>query len=300
MFVITGATGNTGSVVAERLLAGGQKVRVVGRDGNRLQPLAERGAEIFVADMSDTSALTRAFEAARTVYVLIPPKLDEPDPRGYQEKIIDSIAAAVEKAGVTHAVSLSSVGADKPERTGPVVGLHNFEQKLNRLAPLNVFHLRPAYFMENLLPQVGIIQNFGMMAGPVRGDLTLPMIATRDIGNYAADTLAKLNFSGKQTRELLGQRDVTYNEVAGIIGKAIGQPGLRYQQLPAAQLKPALAQMGMSSKMADLLLEMADSLNSGYMVALEPRCPQNTTPTSIEEFVATEFVPRFQGKTAAA
>jgi len=55
---------------------------------------------------------------------------------------------------------------------------------------------------------------------------------------------------------------------------------------------PALIQMGMSASMADLLLEMAEALNSGYMRALEPRSAENTTPTSIETFVAEEFVPR--------
>ncbi|HZU41735.1 MAG TPA: NmrA family NAD(P)-binding protein [Terriglobales bacterium] len=300
MFVVTGASGNTGSVVADQLLASGQKVRVVSRDPKHLASLIQRGAEPFAADLTDTPALARAFEGARGVYVLIPPKIDAPDIRGYQEKVSDSIAAALAAAKVSYAVALSSIGADKPAKTGPVLGLQKFEEKLNRISALNVLFIRAGYFMENLLPQVGVIQNFGMMAGPVRGDLRLPMIATRDIGAFAGDVLAKLDFTGKQTRELLGQRDVTYNEIAPIIGNAIGQPGLQYQQLPGAQLKPALTQMGMSPNMADLLLEMAESLNSGYMAALEPRSPQNTTPTSIEEFVQTDFVPRFQGKTAAA
>ena len=71
-------------------------------------------------------------------------------------------------------------------------------------------------------------------------------------------------------------------------------------QLGPAQLKPALTQMGMSSNMADLLLEMSEALNSGYMAALEPRSAQNTTPTSIETFVAETFVPLFTGKSASA
>ena len=93
---------------------------------------------------------------------------------------------------------------------------------------------------------------------------------------------------------------MTYREVASVIGKAINRPNLQYVQLPPPQLKPALVQMGMSSNVADLILEMADALNSGYMVALEPRSPRNTTPTPIETFVLEEFVPRFQGKAAGA
>ena len=195
---------------------------------------------------------------------------------------------------------LSSIGADKPDKTGPVVGLHNLEQKLNAVGSLKALHLRASYFMENLLPQVGIVQNFGMAGGPLRGDLKVPMIATQDIGAAAAEALLKLDFSGKLARELLGQRDLTYHEVAAVIGQAIGKPGLNYVQFPPAQLKPALMQMGMSANMADLILEMAEALNSGHMAALEPRSAQNTTPTSIEAFVARQIAPQFAGKAAGA
>ena len=91
---------------------------------------------------------------------------------------------------------------------------------------------------------------------------------------------------------------MTYREVASVIGKAIGRPSLAYVQMPPQQIKPALVQMGMSPNVAGLILEMAEALNSGYMAALEPRSPRNTTPTSIETFVLEEFVPRFQGKAA--
>jgi len=192
------------------------------------------------------------------------------------------------------------MGADKSEKVGPVVGLHNLEKKFEAIAGLNALFLRAAYFMENLLPQVGLIQSLGMMGGPLRADLPVPMIATRDIGAAAADYLLKLDFTGKQTRELLGARDVTYSEIARVIGVAIGKSDLTYKQLPAAQLKPALMQMGMSPSMADLLLEMTDSLNSGYMKALEQRSAKNTTPTTIETFVAEVFVPAYRGKAARA
>ena len=131
------------------------------------------------------------------------------------------------------------------------------------------------------------------MGGPLRSNVKVAMIATQDIGAAAAEALLKLEFSGKQARELLGQRDLTYQEVASVIGKAIGKPDLGYMQLGAAQIKPALAQVGMSSNMADLLLEMSESLNSGYMAPLEPRSARNTTSTSIETFVAEQFLPRF-------
>jgi uncharacterized protein YbjT (DUF2867 family) len=251
-------------------------------------------------DLTDAEGLARAFDGARAVYALVPPNISSADVRSYQERVTDSLAAALDKASIPYVVALSSVGADKADKVGPVVGLHNLEQKLSGLSSFNVVYLRAGYFMENLLPQVAVIQNFGMVAGPLQADLRVAMIATRDIGEAAAELLLKLDFAGKQARELLGQRDLTYREVAAVIGKAIARPALAYVQLPAQQLKPALVQMGMSSNMADLLLEMAEAMNSGYMAPVEPRSARNTTPTSIETFVAEEFVPRFQAKAAGA
>jgi uncharacterized protein YbjT (DUF2867 family) len=178
--------------------------------------------------------------------------------------------------------------------------LHQLEEKLNTIAGLNVLHLRAGYFMENTLGQVGAIQGFGMTAGPLRADLKLPMIATHDIGEAAAAALLTLDFAGHQTRELLGQRDLTMADAAAIIGKAIGRPKLSYVQLPEAQINPVLRQLGMSSSVADLILEMAGALNSGHMRALEPRSASNTTPTSYEEFVAKVFIPVYEGKSTAA
>ena len=197
-------------------------------------------------------------------------------------------------------MALSSIGADKPQGTGPIGGLRRLEQELNAVADLNVLHIRAGYFMENTLGQAGAIRAFGKAAGPVRGDLKLPMIATHDIGVAAAEALHKLNFSGKQTRELQGQRDIDYNEVAAVIGKAIGKPELSYVQLSDEQARPAFLQLGFSASVLDGLLEMSAALNSGYIHALEKRSQQNTTQTSYEDFVVQQFMPLFQEKSQAA
>ena len=298
MYVVLGASGNTGHIVANNLLTHGQKVRVVGRNAAHLQALTAKGAEPFIADVTDTKALTKAFHQADSAYVMIPPNPTSKDPLGYSNQVGDAIAAAVQNAGIKNVVTLSSIGADKSSGTGPVVGLYNLEQKLNQIRSANVLHLRPGYFMENTLPQANAIRQMGAAATPLRADLKLPMIATRDIGAAAADALLHPNFQGKQTRELLG-RDLSYAEVTAIIGKAIGKPDLKYVQAPDDQFRAVLVQMGMSEQFARLLLEMIAALNSGYMRALEPRTAQNTTPTSFETFVAESFVPAYQQQPAA-
>jgi uncharacterized protein YbjT (DUF2867 family) len=299
MYVVLGASGNTGQVVAKNLLARGQKVRVVGRNAAHLQSLAAEGAEIFIGDVTDPPALTKAFHKADAAYVMIPPNPTSNDFRAYQDRVTDAIAAAVRNAGVKNVVSLSSIGSDKPSGTGPVVGTHDLEQKLNQIDGANVLHLRAGAFMENTLPQVGAIRMAGSMIGPVSPNLKLPMIATRDIGAAAADALLRLGFQGKQTQELQGQRDLDYTEAAAIVGKAIGKPDLRYIQAPAGQIRAAMVQMGMSDSVAGLMLEMAGALNTGHMRALEPRSAVNTTPTKFETFVDESFVPAYQQQAAA-
>jgi len=300
MYVVTGASGNSGHVVAEKLLAQGQKVRAIGRNAERLQLLTALGAEPFVCDLTDRAALTKAFAGAQGVYAMVPPDMTAHDYRAQQDRVTDALAAAIAEAKVKHVVTLSSFGADKAEKTGPVVGLHEFEKKLNQISGLNVLHLRAGYFMENTLAQIGIIKAMGVTAGPLRAELELPMIATRDIGAAAAARLVKLDFSGSQTHELQGERDISMAEAAGIIGRAIGRPHLSYARMPNADVRAAFVQMGMSESTADLMLEMTDALNAGHMAALEKRSAENTTPTSYETFVKAEFAPRFLGKPATA
>jgi len=201
---------------------------------------------------------------------------------------------------VKQVITLSSIGADKATGTGPVVGLHNLERKLNEISGLNALHLRAGYFMENTLVQIGIIKALGVAAGPLRAELELPLIATHDIGEFVAEALLRRNFSGHETRELQGARNVSMAEVASIIGREIGRPHLSYKQLPDDQVREALLQAGMSQDVADLVIEMSHAMNSGHLVALEERSKENTTPTTYEEFVKRVFAPQFKGKPAAA
>ena len=300
MYTVLGATGNIGSVIARKLLEKGEKVRVVGRSMARLQPLVQKGAEPFLGDVGDARAMERALSGARAAFLMIPPSMTSQDYRADQERQSDAIATAVGNAGLHYAIHLSSIGGQAPSGTGPIAGLHASEQKLNALDKLNVLHLRPAYFMENHLAAIGMIQMMGLYGGAWKADMKIPMIATKDIGAYAADRLLKLDFSGKQTQELLGERDISMNEAAAIIGKGLNKPELRYAQFPYDQVKQVLMQMGTPPKTAALIIEMIEGFNNGIAVGTEARSERNTTPTSLETFVKEVFIPAYQGKAVGA
>src|ERR1700691_6067331 len=299
MIVITGATGNTGKPAVQALLATGEKVRVIGRDAKKLDAFAQKGAEAFVGNAEDAAQMSKAFEGATAVYLMIPPLIDE-DYRTYQDRVSDAYLTAVTNAHVPYAVTLSSLGAQHPEKTGPIVGCHHLEQKMNSVPGLNVLHLRPGPFMENLFMSMTPLRTMGFLPGGAPGDAPLSMIATKDIGAYAGKRLHAHDFSGSSIQELLGPRDITMKKLATVVGNAIGKPKLGYMQVPFMMLEPALVQTGMQKTTAALLIEMWKSMNSGTLKLHEPRNAKNTTPTSIETFVTDVFAPAYSSMAAKA
>ncbi|MEE9132770.1 MAG: NmrA family NAD(P)-binding protein [Gemmatimonadota bacterium] len=284
MYAVVGATGNTGRAVAEALLAEGKDVQVIGRSAERLQPLVEKGAEPVVGSVDDAQAMALAFSGAVGVYCMIPPRYDVDDFRGYQRNIGESLTRAIQEAGVEWVAFLSSVGAQHKEGTGPIAGLREQEERLNSLDKVNVINLRAGWFMENFFMSIDTIRTMGVIGTPVRGDAPIPMIATRDIGAYAAERLAKLDFSGKSNREVLGPRSLTLEEATSVLGAAIGKPNLSYTQFPYEDAEQAMIGMGMSKGVAGVFTEMYRGMNDGLVVPEEERSPENTTPTTMEEF----------------
>ena len=300
MYTILGATGNIGSVIARTLLSNGEKVRVVGRNAGRLQPFVQRGAEAFVGNVMDTEAMTRALAGARAAFLMVPPNMTSPDYRADQERTSDAISAAAKNSGLQYAVNLSSYGAQAPAGTGPIAGLHNSEKKLDAIDKLKVLHLRPGYFFENHLAGIQMTQMMGIFGGALKGDLKIPMIATRDVGAYAAERLLKLDFNGRRTQELQGERDLTLTEVVAVIAKGLRKPELRYVQFPYDQMEKVLEQMGAPAKTVASFIEMFQGINNGIVTATETRSPANTTPSSIETFVKEVFAPAYRGKAVSA
>jgi len=296
MIVVTGATGRTGSAATKELLAKGEQVRVVGRDAKKLARLVELGAEAFVGSVEEVASMTAAFDGASAVYLVLPEDIAQQDLRALQERVSDCYAAAIRDAQVRFVVNLSSIGAQHAKGTGPIVGLHNQEKKLNQIAGLNVLHLRAAYFMENLFMSIAPLRSMGALPGAFRGDVKMPWIATKDIGEYAAGRLAARDFSGSSVQELHGQRDISMKEAAMVVGNAIGKPELAYMKMPSMMLEPALMSMGLPKKTVELLLEMWDGANAGLIVPEEARSPKNTTATALESFVTEVFAPAYLQK----
>ncbi|MBN1446672.1 MAG: NmrA family NAD(P)-binding protein [Bacteroidetes bacterium] len=287
MIVIMGATGTVGRNVATTLLERGERIRVIGRSAERLQPFVALGAEAAVGNATEVAFLTEAFTQASSVFAMIPTKRDAENIRSYQNAFGEAIARALQNASVSHVVHLSSHGANQSEGTGPVKGLHDQEQRLNAIQGLNVLHLRPTYFMENFFASLPLIREHNVMAGAIQDEVPFAVIATQDIAPIAADALQKRNFVGTQIRELLGQRDITMKEVTTVFADELGLPDLSYRTVPAEEFKTALIDNGFSENGAREMLELSEAINEHRFAVEQPRTAINTTPTSIEDFAKT-------------
>jgi uncharacterized protein YbjT (DUF2867 family) len=285
MYVITGATGNIGKALSFALLENGKKIRVIGRDAAKLKELTDKGAEPAVGDVKDAAFVTRAFAGCHAAFLMIPPSFHSNDFRLEQQKIAKNYADAVRDNNVKFAVLLSSIGAHLRNGAGVVDGLGDMEEYFSGLEGVNVLIMRPTYFMENVFGQIRTIKQMGFMGSPVNGDISFPVVAIRDIAGVAARRMLSLDFKGTEIAYVLGPRDVTYHEIASVIGAAIGKPELKYVQFPYADAKAAMVASGfVSENMAGLYNGLAESMNTGKALGDHKRTPENTTPTTIEEF----------------
>ncbi|MGH3777482.1 MAG: NAD(P)H-binding protein [Pseudonocardiaceae bacterium] len=284
MITIMGASGNTGNPLARHLLEAGVEVRALGRSATKLQPLAQAGADVCVGDATDAGYLARAFDGADAIYTLLPDDFASTDYRAWQDRIGEAVTKAIRSSGVGHVVFVSSLGAERPDGTGMIEGLHAHEARMQTLAGVNVLILRNGWYFENFFGTLGLIKHQGINGGAITADLPIPMIAAGDISEVAALALWERDFDGIRMRELLGERDLTFAEATRIIGDRVGLPNLEYVQFPYDDYAASLAQEGFSHDAAKLFAEMSRAINEGRVKPHEARDAGNTTPTRFEAF----------------
>lgn len=288
MYVITGATGHTGKLIAQQLLEAGKSVKVISRKPENVADLIAKGAEAVIGDLADAAFLTEAFKGATAVYAMIPPKWDVTDWRAFQLELTNSLVKAVKESGVKNVVMLSSQGAHMPEGAGPVSGLYYLEQGLKEIPGINVLALRPGFFMENLYGNMGLMKQAGIWGYSMQPDLKMPFVHTRDIAAIGAQRLLALDFNGFSHQFISGAADLSMNEVAEILNKGLGTQ-IPYVAFSQEEAFNGMVQAGIPATIAHGYGELFDALNSSEYQVGYARTPENTTPTTLEWFVENEF-----------
>ncbi|HKP58546.1 MAG TPA: NmrA family NAD(P)-binding protein [Polyangiales bacterium] len=262
MYVVTGATGNTGSIVAKRLLASGKRVRLIVRKPEKVSALAAQGAEVVIADLNDQTALTEALRGADGLYYLSPPDPTSESFLAERKQLTERIAGSIARAGVKHVVLLSSIGADQAEGTGPIISTRNAELQLRAAGVPSTF-VRAAYFIENWATVLPAAKQDGVLPAFFPADLRIPMVATRDIGEVAAQALLD-GPRGVRVIELSGPEDPSPNDVARSVSQLLGR-SVSVAEAPLEAVVPTFKNLGCSSDFAELYRELFACIRSGRL-----------------------------------
>jgi uncharacterized protein YbjT (DUF2867 family) len=260
MFVVLGATGNTGSAVVETLLSKKQPVRVIVRSADKGAGWKVKGADVAVASLDHVSALTKAFEGAKGVYLLVPPNYGAEAWLADQRQRMDRAAEAVQKSGVDHVVFLSSVGGHLHGGTGPIRAASYGEYALGCHAK-RLTILRPCYFMDNWAPVIGAAKAQGVLPTFIAPEAKIPMISTKDIGRIGAEHLMAGGY-GKQIVEMVGPEEYSPDQAASALGQILGKT-VTAQHAPLSAVVPTFKSFGFSDEAARLFEEMYTAFSKG-------------------------------------
>jgi uncharacterized protein YbjT (DUF2867 family) len=256
MYAITGVTGHVGGAAARALHAANQPVRQVVRDPGR----AIAGPEVAVADLTERSALAKAFAGARGAFVLLPTIVTGGDAE--HRAMADTIADAVADSGVPHVVMLSSWGADLAGGTGPIRWLHHLENRLRATGAV-VTAIRAPHFQEKVEDVLGAATGTGVY--PVFADSAdepIPMVATRDIGAAVAAALTEPPAASEVIS--LDAPAYTERQVAELLGELLGRE-LQVVTVPQPAWLDSMQQAGIPPMLATELVALHDAGNRGLL-----------------------------------
>lgn len=292
-YVITGAAGHISHALTQHLLNTGHSVTVVGRQQKNLQSLTDKGAKAAIGSVEDVSFLKKIFTGADAVYTMSPPNFGAADMKGFIAQTGKNYAEAIKAVGVKYVVNLSSVGAHMPTGCGPVSGLYQTEQSLNSLPGVNILHLRPSYFYQNLLANIGLIKQAGIIGGNFSiPDGKFPIVDPSDIAAVAADALLKLDFTGTSHRYIASD-EVGTDKIAAVLGKAIGKPDLQWVKFSDEHALAGMLQAGLSQTIAENYVEMGQAMDSGKMFEEYRKQAVKLGKVKLEDF-AKEFASAYK------
>jgi uncharacterized protein YbjT (DUF2867 family) len=261
--IITGSLGNISKPLTKELVGKGHTVTVISSKSEKQKDIEALGAAAAIGSIEDVNFLTAAFAGADAVYCMIPPNhFVEADPVAYYRRIANNYAQAIQQSGVKRIVHLSTYGTHLDKGTGLILGSRNAEKILNELSDLAITHMRPTYFYYNVLAFVNSIKKTGAIAANYGADKVV-MVSPTDIAAAVADEIVTL-LAGRKIRYVASD-ELTGNEIAGILGEAIGIPDLKWIVITDEEMRTNYEAVGMPAQLITGLVEMFATLRTGKL-----------------------------------
>jgi uncharacterized protein YbjT (DUF2867 family) len=261
--VVTGSLGNISKPLATELVQKGHHVTIISSNAEKQKDIEALGAQATIGSLENVDFLVQTFTGADVVYAMIPPNFAELDQVAYCRRIANNYAVALQQSDIKHVVHLSSYGAHLEKGTGFILGAHHAERILNELPNVSITHLRAGFFYTNLYRFIDMIKGAGFLASNYGGDDKMILVHPTDIAAAATEEI-ETPAAGKKIRYVASDEH-TANEVAHIIGTAVGKPDMKWIILSDEQMREGLQKQGMPAHLIDKFIEMGSSAHSGAL-----------------------------------
>jgi uncharacterized protein YbjT (DUF2867 family) len=291
--VITGSLGNIGRPLTIELVKKGYSVTVISSSTNKENEIIALGAKAAIGNILDGDFLSKIFTGADIVYLMEPSDMPNLYNQNYDiykaiNEIVSTYKYAIEQSGVKKIIHLSSVGAHAASGVGMLAIHYNAETLLKQLPnDVSIKFMRPAGFYYNLLTNIETIKSLskgflgGLLAlqhygigGFLRGkrgviltnyggDVMNLLVSPNDIAAVIAEEIDK-PFEGRSVRYIASE-ELTCNEVAKILGEAIGKPYLKWGAISDKMLTNAMLKRGMNANMVKGIVEMGAAGRTGFL-----------------------------------
>ncbi len=292
--IVTGSLGNISKPLTKELVQKGHRVTVITSKQDKKKEIENLGAIAAIGSIEDVAFLTKTFLGADAVYTMMPqfrPKFEENpnfDARAEAKKLCANYVNAIKASGVKRIVHLSSIGAHLEKGNGLLAFHFYAEQTFKQLpADIAITFMRPVGFYYNLYDFMDIIKGQGFLKGFAGKIMTLrfyglkgllqgknglilsnygaedkmPWVSPKDIATAIREELES-TASGIKVRYVASE-ELTCNQIASIIGEAIGKPYLKWGTISDKQMMGGLKQFKVPLNVAADITEMNASMRNG-------------------------------------
>ena len=264
---ISGSLGHISKPLVEELVQKGHQITVITSRAEKQSAIEALGATAAVGSLENVDFIAQAFAGADAVYCMVPPQnyFDQNlDLLGVYLRIGKNYVQAIKQTGVKRVINLSTIGGHLEKGNGILLGANRVENLMNELPnDVAITHIRPTEFYYNLLPQVHSAKNNGFIASNIAGEVVNVWVSPSDIAAAIAEEITE-PMTGRKV-VYVASEEITYHELAKILGEAIGKPDLKWLALTDEQMESGAVNVGMKPDIAAGLTEMYAAINSGLL-----------------------------------
>ncbi|MEE9189809.1 MAG: SDR family oxidoreductase [Candidatus Neomarinimicrobiota bacterium] len=281
--LVTGATGNTCSILIPALLSDGQEVRAFVRNEEKAQSLKDAGAEIYVGDLDQGGTIDSALQGIDKVYMCT---WNGPTASAQGKNIVEAIKRAGTKPFV---VRHSAFGVDGSRLIQQI----NEVDSTLKGSGIPWTMLKPTFFMQNLMMASQSIQD----NNNIYWDWADGMVGMIDIRDVADSAFGALTGKAKQGQEyiLTGPESISMHDVATSFTKVLGKE-INYVAVPHEASKEAMIGMGFPEFIVDGFIELNHGFTKGFADTTNSNVEalSGHSPRSIDDFT-NDFKSYFGG-----